>query len=382
MRSAFVASVILACLSSACDGPDAEGSLAAHERVTAAAQRSKALLKGAIALEDIVKKPENAIPSAILNRTKCLVFVPHPSGVPDAAIPGIESCRAGENSWHTPRLLEFKSPPKQQLNAGDLLLLLDDNASEKLLRANLRLGTQSRAFAGATIREMNLATNAELNQEIWTYLWNDGRLIGKTVPGTLVIQFRSEQKSETAFQPMVMESRAGNPTARFEAAAISFFNTITPTGIIIHHSGVIPASNEIPKDEHQVDRFHETRGFETICFGRLYHVAYHFLILPTGEIQEGRPERCQGAHASGYNSYLGISLIGDFSSVDNPRGKKGNIRPTARQIKALLSLCRRIMRQYEIPLQRVLRHSDVSSTLCPGDRFPFTSFLQQLERQQ
>lgn len=268
------------------------------------------------------------------------------------------------------------------MDSGDLVLLLDENASAKLLRGELRLGPQSRAFAGPTTRDVNLATNAELNQDIWMYARQDGWLIGKSVPGTLALQRSAEQKPESAFQQIVMEARAGNPTARFEAAVISFFNTITPTGIIIHHSGVIPTSNEVPTDEGQVDRFHQERGFETICFGRLYHVAYHFLILPSGEVQVGRPERCQGAHAPGYNSYLGISVLGDFSSIDNPRGTKGNTRPTIKQMKSLAALCRRIARRYDIPLQRILRHSDVSSTLCPGDRFPFTSFLQQLERRQ
>jgi hypothetical protein len=382
LRSALAASFVFASLICACDRQNNGQSLAAHERVTVAAQRTKALLKASNALEDLVQRSENTIPSAILNRTECLVFVPQPSTSPAEAAPAIESCRAGENSWKTPQLLEFRPSAKHPLDPGDLLFLLDENASRKLLGANLILGKQSRAFAGPTIRDVNLATNAELNQDIWMYLGKDGRLLGKTVPGTLVSPHGSEQKPETAFEQMVMESRAGNPTARFQAAVISFFNTITPTGIIIHHSGVIPSSNKVPQDERQVDRFHEERGFETICFGRFYHVAYHFLILPSGEVQVGRPERCQGAHASGYNSYLGISLIGDFSSVDNPRGAKGNTRPTARQLKSLVLLCRRLTWSYEIPLQRILRHSDVSPTLCPGDRFPFTSFLQLLERQQ
>jgi len=370
-------------MTGSCNTPDnGARPAAAHERKTPSAQRSDVLLRAAIGLENLIQKPENAIPSAVLNRTKCLVFVPHQVGTRGGAAPGIESCRKKENSWSSPVLLEFTTPQKRQMDSGDLVVLLDESASEKLLRGELRLGPQSRAFAGRTTRDMNLATNAELSQDIWMYTQQDGRLIGKSVPGTLVLQSSSEQKPETAFQHIVMESRAGNPTARFAAAAISFFNTITPTGIIIHHSGIIPTTNELPTDERQVDRFHQKHGFETICFGRLYHVAYHFLILPSGEVQVGRPERCQGAHAPGYNSYLGIALIGDFSSVDNPSGEKGNTKPTTRQMKSLALLCWRIRGRYDIPLQRILRHSDVSSTLCPGDRFPFTSFLQQLERQQ
>jgi lipid-binding SYLF domain-containing protein len=334
-----------------------------------------------VALEDLVSNPENAIPSAILNRTKCLVFVPSQVGKSTDDAPGIESCRDSENSWSSPQLLQFSIARNHQMDPGDLVFLLNKSASQQLHRGELKLKRGSNAAAGPAIRDANLATNAELDKDIWTYVREKGLIVGKTLPGTLRLQNSSGQAKETTFQQIVNKSRSGDLNARFEASAISFFNAITPTGIIIHHSGIIPANHQVPTDETQVDRFHQQRGFETICFGRMYHVAYHFLIFPNGQVEAGRPERCQGAHAPGYNSYLGISLVGDFSSIDNPHGKKGNTRPTTKQMKSLVLLCRRIAWQYDMPLQRILRHSDVSSTLCPGDRFPFTSFLRQLESQ-
>ena len=36
-----------------------------------------------------------------------------------------------------------------------------------------------------------------------------------------------------------------------------------------------------------------------------------------GEVRQGRSEHCVGTYAKGFNSYLGIVLIGDFSSKDN-----------------------------------------------------------------
>jgi hypothetical protein len=42
------------------------------------------------------------------------------------------------------------------------------------------------------------------------------------------------------------------------------------------------------------------------------------------------------------------------------------------------------MQKYNIPLQNVRRHSDVSQTCCPGDRFPYRRvqmlIAQELER--
>ena len=63
--------------------------------------------------------------------------------------------------------------------------------------------------------------------------------------------------------------------------------------------------------ERDIDKYHQARGFEILCFGRVYHVAYHYLIMPNGRVQTGRPERCEG--------------VGDFSSEDNPAGKEGPI---------------------------------------------------------
>jgi N-acetyl-anhydromuramyl-L-alanine amidase AmpD len=162
---------------------------------------------------------------------------------------------------------------------------------------------------------------------------------------------------------------------------MSLFNRIVPTGIVIHHTAVLPMATAPPANTGEVDRYHESRGFEIVCEGRVYHVAYHYLILPDGRVQAGRPERCEGAHARGYNSYLGISVVGDFSSRDNPSGSKGLIRPSEAQIASLVRLCRELRTRYRIPLQHIVRHSDISSTQCPGDRFPFAPLLGKLQDQ-
>jgi N-acetyl-anhydromuramyl-L-alanine amidase AmpD len=167
---------------------------------------------------------------------------------------------------------------------------------------------------------------------------------------------------------------------QYSAALVSFFNTILPTGIIIHHTATIPSEGRVPSSERELDQYHQTRGFSVLCFGKEYHVAYHYLVLSDGKIQQGRPERCEGAHALGYNSYLGISVAGDFSSVDNQHGAKGLTSPTAGQIKSLIQLCRKLRHQYNIPLQHILRHSDVASTKCPGDRFPFRYLVSQISQ--
>jgi len=38
-----------------------------------------------------------------------------------------------------------------------------------------------------------------------------------------------------------------------------------------------------------------------------------------------------------------------------------------------------LRQKYRNPLQHVVRHSDIASTDCPGDRFPFNRLLSRLE---
>ncbi len=166
-------------------------------------------------------------------------------------------------------------------------------------------------------------------------------------------------------------------------AVLSYLNTITPHGIIIHHSAVITTREGRPISMDVLDNAHQRRGFGIFYWGRTYHIGYHYIIFPDGTVQQGRPEHCQGAHAVGHNSDLGICLIGDFSTTDNPTGEQGLLEPTEAQMRALVDLCQRLRARYKIPIGHVQRHRDVSSgTECPGDRFPFQELVQKLDEKQ
>ena len=54
--------------------------------------------------------------------------------------------------------------------------------------------------------------------------------------------------------------------------------------------------------------------------------------------------------------------------------------PTEAQLRSLLEVTRRLRERYDIPLHRIVRHSDISRTDCPGDRFLFTRFLGDLQK--
>jgi N-acetyl-anhydromuramyl-L-alanine amidase AmpD len=157
-------------------------------------------------------------------------------------------------------------------------------------------------------------------------------------------------------------------------SAISYKNSIEPEGIIIHHTGPVSADG-YPIEVVFLDQLHHLRGYGSFYWGHVYHVGYHYIILPNGTVQMGRPEHLQGAHAHGYNTYLGIALVGDFSRKPQKNVAGLVSEPTPAQMRSLISLCKNLSRQYRIPASRVLRHSDVAQTECPGRRFPYRETL-------
>ena len=80
------------------------------------------------------------------------------------------------------------------------------------------------------------------------------------------------------------------------------------TGIVIHCSATKPGSRANAED---IDRWHRARGFKGI--------GYHFVILPDGTIEDGRPLEQAGAHVSGFNkNTIGICYIGGLDKDGKP----------------------------------------------------------------
>ena len=333
-----------------------------------------AIRESASVLRELTLQTANTLPDALLNRTHC--FVLGLTGRSQA----LSSCRSAVPpfSWSTPETVDLTGPSAPGANL--LIFILSDRAADALNAGTLNVADFSVA-PGKTEKQRALLTNGDLGHDIITYRYAKTGLAGVS---TSIAQIKAP-----GFHVGGETPGGGNEASLSKSPAVageyvdwlqSYFNTIMPTGIIIHHSAVIPSHNKVPQTIEDIDEYHASRGMDIECFGREYHVAYHYLIFPNGKVQAGRPERCEGAHARGYNSYIGVSLVGDFNEKDNPSGRKGPSKPTRQQLKSLIRLTRELQRRYDIPLQRILRHSDVASTLCPGERFAFKSFLLALQQ--
>jgi N-acetyl-anhydromuramyl-L-alanine amidase AmpD len=128
------------------------------------------------------------------------------------------------------------------------------------------------------------------------------------------------------------------------------------TSIVIHHTAT---------DRGDVASIHETHLAK-----KWLGIGYHFVIgngngMPDGAIEPTFRwrEQIQGAHAGDeeYNEHgIGVCLIGNFE--ENP--------PTARQLAAVKRLVAVLKREYKVPADRVIGHSEVKATACPGRLFP------------
>ena len=329
---------------------------------TAELQASTRVLKAISARSDV------GIPDVVLNQTKCLVVLPLLKGKPTRISgAGVSTCRETPSQWGAPSFVQFQGRGVRA-QTGLIIFILSESGTRTLDSGELRIGSDARTRA-PVVRRGSAIDQTELNAELLTYQSSAGGLSSSQASGTIQVDSVSGPTS-SGISAKIADS--------YRSSVLSFFNTIIPTGIVLHHTAVIPGQDTVPQKEKDIDEYHRERGFEILCSGRVYHVAYHYLVMSNGTVKAGRPERCEGAHATGYNSYLGISVVGDFSSEDNPSGDKGPIRPSARQMASLARLCRRLRRRYEISLRRIVRHSDVANTQCPGDRFPFGSLINSL----
>ncbi len=108
-------------------------------------------------------------------------------------------------------------------------------------------------------------------------------------------------------------------------------------------------------------------------------VGYHFVIgngrgMPDGQIEATFrwKQQLHGAHAGSQRHNrdgIGICLVGDFEQSG----------PTTRQMAAVSRLCEWLMKEHDILPARVLRHSDVAATKCPGQLFPYEDFLRDIK---
>ncbi len=328
-------------------------SMVARAQSTTAIEPGAVLNRTTQLLKELSQSSPSTVPDAVLNRAQCVVLIP--AGTRRLR-PGTVSCRETSDQWNTPTVVTFEGRAGSRRSA-DILIFVVTDAAVKSLRSGLLQVASSTKPRAPVAPKRAIPSEHELTSDVLTYEYAGHKLSASRIQGVV----RQEKDAERARSDKALSDSSKKITRQYLSALTSFFNTIIPTGIVIHHTAVLP-DGAPPRNEKEV-----------------YHVAYHYVILTSGRIQKGRPERCEGAHARNYNSYLGISVVGDFDSRDNPKGEKGPTQPNPKQMAALVRLSHQLMLRYHIPVSHVVRHSDIAATRCPGDRFPFGALLHELK---
>lgn len=140
--------------------------------------------------------------------------------------------------------------------------------------------------------------------------------------------------------------------------------------IVLHHSATPEATIKAMNQYHLKQR-HMENG-----------LAYHFVIgngrgMRDGEIYVGNrwKKQLDGGHlasAAQNRTSLGICLVGNFDREV----------PTPRQMQSLTALVAALQKRCGLSDQAVVTHQqiNVTSTRCPGKRFPMESFLHSLAK--
>ena len=143
------------------------------------------------------------------------------------------------------------------------------------------------------------------------------------------------------------------------------------SGIVLHHSasprGIWQGINWSPVTGATIRNWHvNERGWSDI--------GYHFLVLPDGKVEIGRPLDKIGAHtkASRRNfTAIGICLVGNFQydSVPPP------------QLLGTVNFVGKLLKEWNIDINKVELHNEVpgAKTLCPGRYFPKEQFSSLLK---
>jgi N-acetyl-anhydromuramyl-L-alanine amidase AmpD len=166
----------------------------------------------------------------------------------------------------------------------------------------------------------------------------------------------------------------GLSVSRTQAVPEVTWSAETPESVwqylVIHHSGTREGNVQSIHREHRQRKDADGNPW--------LGIAYHFVIGNGSGMSDGAveatfrwKEQLHGAHAG--NSWInakgiGICLIGNFEKEP----------PTKLQLRALEQLVTTLATRHRIPRKRLIGHSSVRSTACPGRLFPLERFRQLL----
>ena len=134
--------------------------------------------------------------------------------------------------------------------------------------------------------------------------------------------------------------------------------------IILHCTATIEGKDYRAQD---IDRWHKARGWKGI--------GYHYVIDLDGTVEKGRKDSEIGAHCSGQNAHsIGVVYVGGLATD----GKTAKDTRTKEQKAALITLVKKLLKQYNLTINNVYCHNQFANKACPS--FSINTFKREVGR--
>ncbi|HEV2697967.1 MAG TPA: hypothetical protein VGU90_08240, partial [Terriglobales bacterium] len=240
-------------------------SMFATAQSTRAIEPGAALSRTTQFLKELSRSSPTTVPDAVLNRTQCVVLIP--AGTRRARA-GTASCRETSDRWNAPTLVTFEGRADSRRSTNILIFVLSDAGVKSLWAGSLQVASSTKPAPLAP--KQAIVTEHELGS-IFTYQYAGHKLSSSRIQGVVRQKVvRQKKDTEQAGSDKVPGDASKKITRQYLLALTSFFNTIIPTGIVIHHTTVLPDESAPPRNEKEVDKYHATKGFEITCSGHVY----------------------------------------------------------------------------------------------------------------
>jgi len=162
---------------------------------------------------------------------------------------------------------------------------------------------------------------------------------------------------------------------------------VNPKRITLHHT-VIAALSVNASQSQEIQRMRQVLEIHLNSSG-YSDIGYHYIIMPSGRVYEGRASRKRGAHDV-INDGIGVAVDGDF---------QGSLRVGTQQYEATVATCVMLCKRLGITdpitpvstvtadfgtrqLSRILGHRDRVATMCPGTLYSRLAEIRRSVQQE
>ena len=162
------------------------------------------LQKATNVLNEIMRTPDQGIPSELLEKAVCVGIVPSEVkfalGIGGTYGRGVLVCRKGGNGeWGAPSMFTLGAASVGFQIGGKatdvVFLVMNPEGAKKLVQDSVKLGAEASVTAGPVGRTAESATDAQLHAEILSYSRTRGLFAGVSLDGAVVKQDSDDNKN-------------------------------------------------------------------------------------------------------------------------------------------------------------------------------------------